>query len=106
MSNNQKEEIYDNQIQPLIEQIAAIVKEHDITFFAAADVGRDDFDRPIIASTVLLFEGCHPAFWNVKAVMFDGYRVVAPPMEEDLPSDEFLTEMPTVLPESDIDGVI
>ena len=105
MSNNRKEEIYDTQIQPLIEQIAAISKEHDITFFAAADVGRDDFDRPIIASTVLLFEGCHPAFWNVKSVMFDGYRVIAPPMDEDLPSDEFLTEMPTDLPESDIDGV-
>jgi len=89
---NTKEEVYDSRIQPLVEQIAAIAKEHDISLLLAADIGRDDFDRPIVAATCLLFEGCHNAFWNTKLVLFDNYRVVAPPIEEDLPSEEFTEE--------------
>jgi len=88
MGENIKEQVYDSRIQPLVEQIAAIAKEHDISLVVAADIGRDEFDRPQVASTILLFEGCHNTFWNVKRVLFDGYRVVSPPPEENY-SDDF-----------------
>lgn len=90
-NNNTKEQVYDSRIQPLVEEIAAIAKEHDISIVIAADIGRDEFDRPQVASTILLFEGCHNTFWNVKRVLFDGHRVIAPPVEESYP-DDFIIE--------------
>lgn len=95
MGKNIKEQVYDSRIQPLVEQIAAIAKEHDISLVIAADIGRDEFDRPQVASTILLFEGCHNTFWNVKQVLFDGYRIVAPPTEESYPNDFILDEEQT-----------
>lgn len=86
--SNVKEDVYDIRIHPLVEKIAELCKEHDIALIIAADCGSDDFDRPIVASTVLLFEGSHPAFWKVKQVLFDGYRIVAPPIDEDVSSEE------------------
>lgn len=85
---NIKEEAYDSRIQPLIERMAEIAKEYDISLVVAADIGRDDFDRPQVASTVLLFDGCHDSFWRVKHLLFDGYRITPPKIEEDLPSEE------------------
>lgn len=92
MGKSIKEQVYDSRIQPLVEQIAAIAKEHDISLVIAADIGRDEFDRPQVASTILLFDGCHNTFWNVKRVLFDGHRVVAPPTEENYPDDFILDE--------------
>lgn len=88
MNHNIKEQVYDARIQPLVEQIAAISKEHDISLIIAADIGRDEFDRPQVASTILLFEKCHNTFWNIKRILFDGYKVVPPPQEENY-ADEF-----------------
>jgi len=95
MGENIKEQVYDSRIQPLVEQIAAIAKEHDISLVVAADIGRDEFERPLVASTILLFEGCHNTFWNIKRVLFDGYRIVAPPTEENYPDDFILDEEQT-----------
>lgn len=92
MSYNMKEEAYDARIQPLIEQIASLAKEYDISLIIAADVGRDDFDRPIVASTVLLFEGCHDVIIDAKHLLFDGHRIVPPPVEEDIPTELVLSE--------------
>lgn len=37
-----KEQIYDNQISPLMKQIVAISKEHGIAMMASFDIGHDD----------------------------------------------------------------
>mgnify|MGYP000952834127 CR=1 FL=1 len=87
MSRNIKEEVYDSRMQDLIADLAAIAKEHDINLIVAADIGRDDFDRQMVASTVLLFDGCHNSFVKLKNVLIDGYQVVAPPQEELLIDD-------------------
>jgi hypothetical protein len=87
MNHNIKEQVYDAQIQPLVEQIAAISKEHDISLVIAADIGRNEFDRPQVASTILLFENSHNTFWNIKRILFDGYKVVPPPKEENFIDD-------------------
>ena len=90
MSHNPKEEVYDTQIHPLMERIAEIAKEHDISLVFAADIGRDDFDRPQVVPTIMLFEGCQNALWNTKHVLFDNYRIVPPPIDEDVSSEEHL----------------
>jgi hypothetical protein len=94
MSRNIKEEVYDNRMQDLITELAAIAKEHDINLIIAADIGRGDFDRQMVASTVLLFEGCHQSFVKLKHVLIDGYHVVTPPAEEQLVDDFNLDENP------------
>jgi hypothetical protein len=41
---------------------------------------------------VLLFEDCHEAIIDAKHLLFDGYRLVPPPEEEDIPSELILSE--------------
>jgi|GEM_PF-1605170 len=55
-----KEQIYDEQIAPLMTQIIAICKEHKIAMVSSFDRGQDDTDRDLLCSTVLTEEEFDP----------------------------------------------
>jgi uncharacterized hydantoinase/oxoprolinase family protein len=76
-----KEQIYDQQIQPLVDKITEIAKENSINILIAVDIGENDFYQQQIASTALLFENCHNIFLNIKHVLFDGYKIEKPEKE-------------------------
>ncbi len=57
-----KEQVYDEQISPLMKQIIAICKEHELTmissFYLASEDMRDEGD--VVCTTRLLYEGNTP----------------------------------------------
>ena len=89
MNFKSKEEIYETEIHELISQAAEIAKKYKISFIFAADIGRNEDDRPQISTTTLLFEDCPSAFINTKKVLFDGYRVLAPPIDEIIDEEQY-----------------
>lgn len=89
MESKSKEEIYDTEMHQLICRIAEIAEIHKISFIFAADIGRNNYDRPQISTTTMLFEDCPNAFLNTKKVLFDGYRVLAPPIDEIIDEEPY-----------------
>ena len=53
MSNQTKEQVYDEQVFPLMERVIAICKEHKINMAATFSLGLDADGDPLMCSTVL-----------------------------------------------------
>jgi len=54
-----KEQIYDQQISPLMAQVIEICKEHKIAFVATYSLSRPD-DEGLLCTSALLEDDCEP----------------------------------------------
>lgn len=70
MSDKPKEDVYDNQISPLMTQIIAICKEHKIAMLAdfALDEDEDSEDGPLKCTTTLLTDDHDPTDEQIEAM--------------------------------------
>ncbi len=68
-----KEQIYDDQISPLMTQIIAICKKNNIAYVSsfALDGSEDDPDNQLLCTTVLLDEESNPpeSFLEIKDIL-------------------------------------
>lgn len=73
-----KEQAYDEKISPLMAQIIAICKEHQIPLLATFNLQNDDEDV-MNCTTALLDEA-----WDVPKKMLEAYRCIYPPERSPL----------------------
>ena len=68
LSERTKEEVYDNDINPLMSQILDICKQHRIAMVSSFSLGKEEDGSDFLCSSMLMSKGFDPpeVFWDLR----------------------------------------